>query len=80
MQNYSIVGNHVIGSKLEMDWGASYSKAEEQRPEERYISYEAETADNGESIKLGSNFLTKKPMFTFQNQVGPNQYALDELT
>lgn len=80
MQNYSIVGNHIIGSKLEMDWGASYSKAEEQRPEERYISYEAETADNGESIKLGSNFSTKKPMFTLQNQVGLDQYAFDGLS
>ncbi|MEM9650413.1 MAG: carboxypeptidase-like regulatory domain-containing protein, partial [Bacteroidota bacterium] len=39
MQNYSVGGNHLFGS-LKMDWMASYAKASEERPNERYAEYE----------------------------------------
>lgn len=42
VQNYSLRGEHLLGSKVDLDWGASYSTAKENRPNERYIEYEAE--------------------------------------
>ncbi|WP_343303010.1 TonB-dependent receptor [Chitinophaga niabensis] len=42
VQNYSLRGEHLLGSKVDLDWGASYSSAVENTPNERYISYEAE--------------------------------------
>ncbi|QNL49860.1 TonB-dependent receptor [Olivibacter sp. SDN3] len=42
VQNYSVGGDHLLGTSLDMDWGLSYSKASESRPNERYIAYEGE--------------------------------------
>ncbi|MCD8539313.1 MAG: carboxypeptidase-like regulatory domain-containing protein [Leadbetterella sp.] len=41
VQNYSLKGEHLIGSKLDFDWQMNYSKAQEFRPSERYIEFEA---------------------------------------
>ncbi len=49
MQNYSIGGDHLFGS-LKMDWMASYAKASEERPNERYAEYEI-----GDAIGLNAN-------------------------
>lgn len=50
VQNYSLRGDHLIGSKLDLDWAVSYSTASEYRPNERYIEYEAE------GVNFGSDF------------------------
>ena len=42
VQNYSIRGEHLIHSKLDLDWSANYAKAREYRPGERYIEYRQE--------------------------------------
>jgi len=42
VQNYSLGGNHLLLPSLDMDWTVSYSKASEDRPNERYINYESE--------------------------------------
>ncbi|WP_348799081.1 TonB-dependent receptor [Flavobacterium adhaerens] len=39
VQNYSLRGEHLIGSKLDLDWSVNYAKAREYRPNERYIEY-----------------------------------------
>lgn len=39
VMNFSIVGEHLLAPKLDFDWSASYSRAEEDRPNERYINY-----------------------------------------
>ncbi len=41
MMNFTFGGDHQMG-KINMDWTASYSKASEERPNERYIVYEVE--------------------------------------
>jgi TonB-dependent receptor len=41
MMNFTLGGDHQFG-KIKADWTASYSKASEERPNERYIVYEAE--------------------------------------
>lgn len=38
MMNFTMGGDHQLG-KIKADWTASYSKASEDRPNERYISY-----------------------------------------
>ncbi|KDN54209.1 TonB-dependent receptor [Flavobacterium seoulense] len=45
VQNYSLRGEHLINSKLDLDWSANYSKAREYRPEERYIEYRQKGVD-----------------------------------
>jgi TonB-dependent receptor len=41
MMNFTVGGDHQLG-KVKADWTASYSKASEERPNERYIVYEVE--------------------------------------
>jgi len=41
MMNFTFGGDHQFG-KIKADWTASYSKASEERPNERYIVYEVE--------------------------------------
>lgn len=42
VQNYALRGEHLLGSKVDLDWGLSYSSAIENTPHERYIAYEVE--------------------------------------
>lgn len=46
VQNYSLGGNHLFGTSLDMDWAVSYAKASEDRPHERYINYEYESEED----------------------------------
>lgn len=39
VQNYSLRGEHLISSGLDMDWSSSYSTAREYRPNERYMLF-----------------------------------------
>lgn len=75
MQNYSIKGDHILGSKLDMDWSASYSKAEEQRPDERYISFEAK------NLSFDKNFDSpQEPLLKLTSAQPISKYKLDKLT
>lgn len=40
VQSYSLRGQHLITEKFDLDWNVSYSKASEDRPNERYIEYQ----------------------------------------
>lgn len=39
VQNYSLRGEHLVASGLDMDWTVSYSTAKEDRPNERYMLF-----------------------------------------
>lgn len=52
MMNFTMGGDHQFG-KINADWTASYSKASEERPNERYIEYEAE------DLTFGTDFSDK---------------------
>lgn len=41
VQNYSIGGEHLINSKLDLDWQVNYASASEDRPNERYLSFQS---------------------------------------
>ncbi|MFI1745007.1 TonB-dependent receptor [Thalassobellus sediminis] len=76
MQNYSLGGNHLLG-KLEMDWMTSFSKASEERLNERYISYRAKDIALNDDL---SN--TEFPLLTPVNaaDVAFSEFSLKEIT
>ena len=75
MQNYSIGGDHILGSAIDMDWGVSYSKAEEQRPNERYIDYRVK------DVNFNGNFAdTRFPYMKAITDPSLDEYELREIT
>ena len=45
VQNYSFGGEHLLSSKLDMDWSINFAKATEDRPNERYIEFQNKKLD-----------------------------------
>lgn len=77
IQNYSVQGEHVFGN-LEVDWMASYSKASEERLNERYIAFETSDA-------FAINHNVSNPSFPEVTAQNPDDVAfsnleLDEIT
>ncbi|WP_147677235.1 TonB-dependent receptor [Algibacter pacificus] len=74
MQNYNIGGKHLL-NKLQMDWMASYSKASEERLNERYLEYESE-------YSINYNNDSRFPLFTpvNANDALYNNFEFGELT
>ncbi|MGG5902692.1 TonB-dependent receptor [Sphingobacterium daejeonense] len=72
--NFSLHGEHILSPILDMDWAASYSKATEWRPNERYISYKQEGAPLTVDIS--------DPYLPFVSASGNDlsKFELDELT
>ena len=50
IQNYAIGGEHLLGSSLDMDWSFNYATASEDRPNERYIDYNAKKVTMTQNI------------------------------
>lgn len=75
MQNYSLGGEHLLGSSLDMDWGVSYSQAGEERPNERYIEYRAK------DVSLNGDFSDRRfPLITTSSALAANDYKFKEVT
>ena len=71
VQSYSLSGQHFFGN-VEAKWMGSYSKASEERPNERYIKYET---DEDLTVNMSQSMLdTRKP------QLVVNEPALLEST
>lgn len=73
MMNFSLGGDHLFG-KVKVDWSFAYSKASEERPQERYIEYE--NVLSGISFDY-SDF--EKPLIN-GNTAFDNSWELAELT
>ncbi len=75
MQSYSLGGDHLLGSELDMDWGVSYSQAGEERPDERYIEYRAKDVD------LVGSFTDKRfPLISTRSTLSAQTYEFSEVT
>jgi TonB-dependent receptor len=75
--NFALNGEHHFGA-VEMAWKGSYSKASEDRPNERYLTFKAE--DVAISPDLSN---TRKPMYSISDsQLSDlsSEYELQELT
>lgn len=75
VQNYSLRGDHLIGSKMDMDWGINYSKAREYRPNERYIEFES--GDLEFKPDFGS---TELPLYQPVSAVSNSEYEMRTLS
>ncbi|MBQ0787267.1 MAG: TonB-dependent receptor [Oceanihabitans sp.] len=56
MQNYSLGGDHLLGN-VQLDWMTTFSRASEERLNERYLEYESEYA-----VSFNNN--QEKPLLT----------------
>lgn len=75
--NASVSGDHLFGN-LKMDWMASYSRASEERLNERYMRYEL-----GDAIPLNTDFNnTEFPFIEAANSADADlsNWELDEIT
>jgi TonB-dependent receptor len=50
VQNYAMGGEHLLSSKLDMDWAVNYAQASEDRPGERYIEYQNRGLDINQDL------------------------------
>ncbi len=58
MQNSFINGEHLLGSQLQLNWSGGYSRASEDRPNERYIDYQSK------GVALSGYDSEKEPLLT----------------
>ncbi len=79
MKQFSLSGDHIFG-KVKADWGFSYSKASEDRPQERYLNLKLE--EDGQYI-VNDFSDSKKPLMYLQDQSNQDlnsNWEFDELT
>ena len=73
---FALGGEHLLG-KLKMDWKYSYAKASEDRPDERYITFEQEEIPYSNIDLTNPRF----PKFAISSDyTNPGLYELDEIT
>ena len=75
VQNYSIGGEHLLSSKLQMDWAVNYAQASEDRPNERYISYQ----NKGLNFDMDLNN-TRYPLITGLGDNTPEDFEFKEMS
>lgn len=74
VQNYSIGGDHLLGSSVDFDWSVNYSSASEDRPNERYMEFQ-----NG-GLNFSFNGDPKKPLYTVLGSNGVDDFSLRNIT
>ncbi len=77
MYNISLGGEHLFGSRIKLTWNSIYSKASEERPDERYVEYaldyeEADGGDPAEGMPVLVDF--SNPRLPFAMSTGENAY------
>jgi TonB-dependent receptor len=73
----SLGGNHLLGESFKMNWAAAYSKASEERPNERYLRFVVKST----SVSVNTSDL-RNPYFNPVDltKVKPSDFVFDELT
>ena len=75
--DFTLDGDHYIGN-LKIDWAGSYSRATEERPNERYASFEYEGIDFGSGFK---DVFGRHPYCTVPlPDLDDDGWSIDELT
>ncbi|NJN25816.1 MAG: TonB-dependent receptor [Cyclobacteriaceae bacterium] len=75
MYTFSLRGDHLIGNKLKVNWSGTYSRASEERLNERYMTYES----GGQSVILDVRD-TRKPNVYPSESTNWQQLEFDEFT
>ncbi|MGH1365257.1 MAG: TonB-dependent receptor [Calditrichia bacterium] len=75
--NMSFSGDHIIGKDIKLNWLGAYSKASEERPNERYISWR-----NRDVPFIWDFSDLEAPLFSAANasDVEPGEFSLREIT
>lgn len=74
VQNYAIRGEHLINSKLDLDWSMNYAEASEYKPNERYIEFEQEELD------MSQNLSNPRKPFVLTTGEDLSSFGMSELT
>ncbi|MDO6739180.1 TonB-dependent receptor [Wenyingzhuangia sp. 2_MG-2023] len=77
IQKFALNGDHILFGIVKADWKASYSKASEERPDERYISFSQEDVEVRQNLNN-----TKYPYMVPSNgdYNDLSKFDLDEIT
>jgi TonB-dependent receptor len=76
--NIGLNGKHILGNRVQVDWAASYSRASESRPNERYANYRT-----GSGVQVLGDFTDQRfPLLTdtFSQRGRWNAFAFDRIT
>lgn len=74
MQNYSLSGEHLIGSSINVDWSVNYSSASEERPNERYMEF------HNRKKNLSFNGQDVTPLYSVLGSDAAADYTLRNIT
>lgn len=74
VQNYAIRGEHLINSKLDLDWSMNYAEASEYKPNERYIEFEQE------ELEMNQNLSNPRKPFVTTTGEDLSSFGMSELT
>lgn len=75
VQNYALRGEHLLGSKIDLDWSMNYAAASEKKPHERYIEFE------NEDLTFSSNLSDpRRPVITPITPDNLGNYQLSDLS
>lgn len=74
MQNYSFRGEHLLNSKLDLDWSVNYASASEFKPNERGIEFEQE------EVAMIQNLSNPRKPFVSTSGEDLGSFELAELT
>jgi TonB-dependent receptor len=75
IQNYSVGGEHLLSTKLQMNWSINYAQASEDRPNERYIEYQ----NKGLDFNMNLND-TRFPLITAAGDNTTEDFGFRELS
>ncbi|WP_343687520.1 TonB-dependent receptor [Chryseobacterium gleum] len=75
VQNYALRGEHLLGSKVDLDWSVNYAIASEDKPHQRYIEFENSKMNFSPDL---SN--PEKPMINLLAADNPGSYKLSDLS
>lgn len=73
--NLSLKGEHLLSPKLDMEWKVTYSKASEDRPNERYIDFREKKVTVREILSD-----LKKPFIQTEKEDNAENYALRKIS
>lgn len=74
VNSYSLKGEHILGSSIQINWSSTYSRASEVRPFERYLDFQ--TAVQGVNMDIAD---PERPNITFVNQPALSTYGFRRL-
>ncbi len=75
VQNYALRGEHVLGSKIDLDWSMNYAMASEKKPHQRYIEFESD------GLKFNTDFSdSHRPMISTIGAENLGNYSLSDLS